>query len=1036
MRKSRAMSVVSLLIASALCAVASVSHAGAQREIPIHVALQPMTSPGSPAQGASAVWLQQLLNALQAPSKGTPTLRVVEHTMMPTVELGSDGILAGSEDLQPQALRRAAAQEGAAFLVIARMTHIALGTSIDIEILPVGSSDVLAHYTASGRDAQGVREALVEIAGRTRTALWTAGDTRHADAPPATAVEAAVEPAAAAPGAVRAIRIEGNRRIDEDAIRAVIGTQEGNALSSSQISNDVRRIYELGFFRDVQVLANPSPEGVEVVFSVDENPLIKEVAISGNDNVDGDDIKEKLTLTVGSTIDFPLVLENQQRIKAFYQSQGYYLAKINHTVETLEEGEVAVTFEVEEGEQLRLQEIDFVGNSYMDDDELMKGMQTKPWGWTSFASHFFDNSGMYAEPIFYQDLDAVQKKYMDEGFIRVQVAEPEVNFDEDGLWVKVRVNEGPQFRVGQINVAGDDSMDESQLRDSVALEPGEVFSRSTLSDDVERLRARYADRGFFSASVRPRTDVDPDTLTVDCMFEVEKGELYFVDSVDVAGNTRTRDDVVRRELGVVEGELYSAAEVERSKARVQRLGFFEEVTMETKQLDNNRVGVSVDVVERPTGSFSFGAGVGSSDGFLLNGSIRQDNLFGMGYGLNMNADLGSRNQRAGLRFSDPRFRGTVAALSTGFTYSSTEFKDFGNFDQTVSGFDLQFSYPLDAGETRAGTGYSLAFRELDAEQAFQSNSLLQREEFDGGSATSLVSVSLRRDTRDDIRFPTQGESSSVGFDVAGLGGLSKFIRLEARTTRYFPMQGLLGFESTFVFNTRVGYILPFNDVDDFDLPDCVSGDCLNFVNLNGGQVRALADIDDDLELPLSERYFLGGIGSAQVRGFEQRSLGPRRVILNQCRFSDGQVAFFPIGFQPAGGNVVAAAPTNDSDACATAASFSQNTVNGIDQDDVDDFDDLDLTEVIGGNKMMLANFELQFPISDDLGITGILFFDMGNAFAENEAFNPADLRFGTGVGGQWLSPFGPILVYLGVPLDRLEDEDGSVFEFTIGGSPL
>jgi len=198
-----------------------------------------------------------------------------------------------------------------------------------------------------------------------------------------------------------------------------------------------------------------------------------------------------------------------------------------------------------------------------------------------------------------------------------------------------------------------------------------VFSRSKLSDDVERLRARYADRGFFSASVRPRTDVDPDNLTVDCMFEVEKGELYFVDSVDVAGNTRTRDEVVRRELSVVERELYSAAEVERSKARVQRLGFFEEVSVETKQLGDNRVGVQVDVVERPTGSFSFGAGVGSQDGFLLNGSIRQDNLFGMGYGLNMNADRGSRNQRAGLRFSDPRFRGTAAALSTGFTYSST-----------------------------------------------------------------------------------------------------------------------------------------------------------------------------------------------------------------------------------------------------------------------------------------------------------------------------------------------------------------------------
>jgi outer membrane protein insertion porin family len=333
-------------------------------------------------------------------------------------------------------------------------------------------------------------------------------------------------------------------------------------------------------------------------------------------------------------------------------------------------------------------------------------------------------------------------------------------------------------------------------------------------------------------------------------------------------------------------------------------------------------------------------------------------------------------------------------------------------------------YPLDESETVGGTGYSFSDREVQSIESFQAASLLQREEFQGNNTTSQVSLSLRRDTRDDIRFPTLGHITGGSVDFAGLGGVNKFVRMEARTTHWLPL-GFLPFPATFVFNSRIGWAVPFNSVTDFDLPPCSSPECQAFVASNP-EFAALENIDDDLELPLTERYFLGGLGAFQVRGFKQRSLGPRRTMLSQRPdFSEATPpfsnpddrAFYPTGFDPTTGT------------CLTG--FDCNSRFDTDPGD---FDDLDLTDVIGGNKMLLLNLELEFPISTDLGLKGFVFLDMGNAFAENESINPGDLRYGTGAGVHWFSPFGPITLVLGIPLDRLEDEDASVFEFNMGGS--
>jgi len=823
----------------------------------------------------------------------------------------------------------------------------------------------------------------------------------------------------AAGAVVQAVNVEGTRRIEPDAIRAVIGTKVGEPFSQARIAEDVRRIYGLGFFHDVRVEVSRAPGGgASVLYVVEENPVIRQVSITGNQELGADDIKEKLTVTVGSTVDYPLLLENAARIEAQYQAKGYYLAEVKYVLEPMGEGSVGVNFDVVEGKKLRLTKIDFAGNEALTDSQLEEVMQTKTWGFTSYVTQLWDNSGLYAEPIFYQDLDKIQRLYMDDGYIRVQIGEPRVDVQDDGLVVSVDIVEGPQFLVGTVDILGDESMDREQLFSLVELEPGAVFSRSTLSADVDRLRGYYADRGFFDASVAPITNVDPEKKEIATQFEVKKGELYFVEGIDVNGNMRTADTVVRRQLAIGEGEMYSAQAIALSKQRVQRLGYFDEVEVQAKPTDApNRVAMSVDLVERPTGSFSFGAGVGSVDGFILSGSITQENLFGTGRSLSAGADMGSQNHNYFVRFVEPFIFNTAASLSATVNSAKSEYNDF---DEEQTGFSISLGYPLDEGFTFGSTGYSFASRSISGYEQFQAASLLEREEFQGDTTTSLVNLGLRRDTRDDIRFPKRGHVTGFNVDLAGLGGFSEFLRLEGRTTHFIPLGHWLPFESTFVFNSRVGYAIPWNDVQDYDLPGCDVPLCQDFVALDPQSIRALENIDRDLELPLTERYFLGGLGAFQLRGFEQRSLGPRRTILEQSTgFPDGNIAFTPYGFalDPANGN----------------CRFGPGECNSLDDQEIDDFDNLDLTDVIGGNSMALVNLELQFPISEEMGLSGLVFLDMGNAFAENDFINPADFRFGTGVGIQWFSPFGPILVVLGFPLDPYEDEDASVFEFSLGG---
>jgi len=829
---------------------------------------------------------------------------------------------------------------------------------------------------------------------------------------------------------VAEVQIRGNRRIEADAIRARIGTTPGAPYQSAQLARDVREIHALGFFRDVRVLTEDSSAGRIVIFEVDENPVVRQISITGNDSVDSDKIRDALTLTTGSTLDYPLLFENRGRIEGLYRAEGFYLADVSYEVEPLGEASVGINFLVDEGRKLKLRQIEFEGNQAFSGDELREGFRTKTWRWYSLATSWFDHSGTYSEPLFIQDLNGVQKKYGDAGYLQVQIGEPSVVPSPDGIDVTVSIEEGRLFRVGKIDVTGDETVDIDAVRKLLRLEQGAVFNRSFLSDDVRALTDHYADRGYYFASVTPQTGLLPDREEVDVAFQIRKGPLYFIREIDISGNTITVDPVIRREVQIAEGQLYSQRQVHLSRARIEQLGFFEEVNVEMEPTDQpEQLDMKVGLVERPTGSFSFGAGYSSQDGFVGTGSLATTNLFGRGYAVNFSADVGSQTQRFFANFADPYFLGSD--FEVGVTAFRTSLR-FESFDQTQTGGEVVLGHALtEDNRARGWLRYSFASREVNEDNDVNAASLILRELFAGSLTTSLVGLSFNADTRDDRLAPIKGVRLGGAIDGAGLGGFSRFLRAEARASWYLGAPRWLLERSTFVVGTRIGWALPFNKIGDFDLPEAAA-------IATNGTIEGLDAIDTDLELPLSERYFLGGLGAFQLRGFKARSVGPRRAILYESFNSGQEGLFLPVGSQPAS-VLPDGTQTSPNDPLAVLGAVCDGgptaDCNKITDKDTDDFADLDQTDVIGGNKFISSSIEYRFPISETLGLQGLVFFDTGNAFAEdqNNLFDVSNWRYGTGAGVQWFSPFGPLGVVLGFPLDRLSVEDSPVFEFSVGG---
>lgn len=662
------------------------------------------------------------------------------------------------------------------------------------------------------------------------------------------------------------IDVAGNLRVESDAIRINLQSRPGQPLDETTVDRDVRAIYKMGFFDQVRAVVEDGPAGPILRFVVSERPLVRKVEVEGADAVEEDEIEGALRIRPHMILDPTRVREGIAAARKLYTDQGHLDAEITVKQTPAPEHEVDLLYEIDEGDPIRIRKIEIEGNEAFSDRKLRGLMQTKK----RWLLSRFTGAGNLNRDILRTDMERLTAWYYENGYVTVRVDEPRVERDEDGLVVTVKIAEGDQFTVGSVDIA--DAAGASPLAegpDDLETKVGETFRTGALRDDVQQLVDRLSDEGYAFAEVEPETRIDVEGREVDVTFRVERGEPVVVRRIEITGNSKTRDFVVRREMRLQEQERFSGTSLRKSRNALQRLGFFRDVKVSTRKTPApDALDVVVDVSEGQTGAFSAGAGFSSADALLFNVQVQENNLFGRGQRMVLTADVGSIRRNIVLSFTEPYFLGTP--LTVGVDAFNWRLR-FDGFDRSGTGAGANVSYPVTAfgweelwglslEEVRVGLGYRFEEAEI-GDIDFDSTPSIKAES--GTSIVSSVTPRLTRNTLNHAFDPTAGSFQDLSVELAGLGG-EQFVKAEFRNRFYHTFWSSKRFgDFTYSLGTTMGY---------------GTGD--------GG-------LEGD-ELPLFERYFPGGIGS--IRGFEPRTLGPREARRN--RF--GRVLFTT----PVGGSVL------------------------------------------------------------------------------------------------------------------------------------
>src|SRR5262249_10977702 len=456
-------------------------------------------------------------------------------------------------------------------------------------------------------------------------------------------------------GTVAKVAIEGNIRVEEDAIRVHLQTQQGQPFDRETVDKDIRAIYGMGFFDQVNAEVTPSPKGITVTFRVTERPLVRNVTVEGNEKLKKEELEGALRIRPHTILDPQKARQGIDAAKKLYADKGYLDAKITYDPVPVGENEIDVHYTVTESEPVRVKDIEFEGNEAFSSRKLRSLLQTKEeWLLTPFTG-----AGNLNKDVLRTDVERLTAWYYDHGYVTERINEPKIERGEEGLVVVFKIDEGEEFKIGKVAISGKDLPEaQEKVPPDLATRPGEVFSASALRDDVQRLTEDLSEGGFAFANIDPQTEVDPEEKVVNVTFQVERGKPVTVDRIEVTGNTKTRDYVVRREMRLQEQELFSATKLRKSREAIQRLGFFSEVNVTTRKspTGEDRMDVVVDVKEAQTGSFSAGAGFSSADSLLFNVRIQENNLFGRGQRLVLNGDIGSIRRNIILSFTEPYFR--------------------------------------------------------------------------------------------------------------------------------------------------------------------------------------------------------------------------------------------------------------------------------------------------------------------------------------------------------------------------------------------
>jgi len=636
---------------------------------------------------------------------------------------------------------------------------------------------------------------------------------------------------------VKEIDIRGNRKVESDVIRQRIQMRVGDPFSPEKIRGDVELLFKMGFFDDVKVEAEDLEGGLRLIYVVTEKPSIRSIRIIGAKEIEEKDVRERIDVAPGTVFEPQALGRNADKIRAYYEGEGFYTAQVMGRSEKVSDREVDLVFDIEEGAKFFVRDITFEGNKGLSAGTIRGVMATK--------ERFFIpllRSGVLKRPDLDQDVERIKALYLDRGYLQVKVAEPEIRIDKaaNRLDIVIQIEEGSRFRTGTVNVKGSTIFPPEELLAGLKLPKEEFFGRDVLRKDLLVLSGKYAELGYVFADVVPVTRVRADETIVDVTFDITEGTKAYVERIEIRGNTKTRDKVIRRQLELAEGDVYNGKLLQEARAALGRLGYFESVDIKSSQGSApEQLVLGIDVKEKPTGRLGIGGGFSTSGGAIGTVFLTEDNLFGLGKRIRIAASLGTINSSLNFRYDDPFF------LDSEYSFSLALFdqtSDFDDYTQERLGAEIAFGRRF-LKYNYVSLGY--LYEQITISDV-SSTAASQIRAQEGTSDTSSINLGLIRDTRNNPNNPTKGYRVGLNGEWAGgpLGADNDFYKIILDARYYFPI-----FEEQEIIGSvggRGGFAEPYGHTD---------------------------------VVPLNERFFLGGANN--FRGAKFREFSPQDPVTGE-----------------------------------------------------------------------------------------------------------------------------------------------------------
>ncbi|XPV77317.1 MAG: outer membrane protein assembly factor BamA [Desulfovibrio sp.] len=605
------------------------------------------------------------------------------------------------------------------------------------------------------------------------------------------------------------IKVEGTRVLDSDVILSRLSVKEGDLYDPKMMNEQLKNIYDLGYFEDIQIKVDSSRRGRVVTFKVEEKPRIQFLDIKGTDEIDSDDIIANISTKSGAILNPKVLAMDIRTIRGMYHKEGYYKATISHEVVDMKNGQARLVFDINEGPRLYIEDIQIDGAKQVDVDDLKSLLSLKEHGILSL----FTDEGILDDDFLERDGSVLASYYRNHGFLDARIGEPDVDIRDDGIYVTYKVYEGSRFKVNKVEFAGDLITSTEELGAVIGADElesqKEFLDRSVVNSDMDNLTEYYNNQGYAYATVDVQMKDDRENSTVDLVYNVVKHQRIKIRRIVLEGNTKTRDNVIMRELELADGDRYSKSLINRSTMRLDRLDYFGNVSIDTIPTgDPNEVDMKVKVAEKGTGKIGGGAGFSTYDGVFIGGNLAEDNLFGKGYQGALDLQLASKGTKFQLNFYNPRYDDTLLGVG-GAAFLTTH--EYDQYTRDSVGGNVRLGYPIGRYTTVNGS-YNLENYEIKDIETSASQDLKDEE---GTHLLSSVRLSAVRDTTDSKRYARLGTKSVVGLEVAGgmFGGDDSFVRYKAEHDWYKTLVGDLVFH----WKNRIG--LMTENIDSKDIPE-------------------------------------------------------------------------------------------------------------------------------------------------------------------------------------------------------------------------